>query len=298
MMTDLEDVLRTELDQSAQSLGSPGRAEPTALDESNRSPDWSPDGQRFAYIAGSWRGEARIVIARARGGVEKPLSFPGMPSALGKVRWSPDGRMLAVTVGLPEREPTSRLDLVEPGTGQRRRILTTRLIVDLRWAPDGKRIYFLSTGAIWSVDLTSAIPHEVYRPEKPWMIDRFATFDLSRDGTAFLVAIRSPGVVHCAARIITTAGEVRDLPPFTSECRAIAWTHDEQAVLAGVHADDGSIPVFMVPVHGGAEPVRLQSPRIQVVDISVSPDGRELLLGSGNPRPDVWTLSGFTSGTR
>jgi Tol biopolymer transport system component len=206
--------------------------------------------------------------------------------------------MLAVTAALPEREPTSRLDLVEPGTGQRRRILTTRLIVDMRWAPDGKSIYFLSTGAIWSVDLTSEIPHEVYRPEKPWMIDRFATFDLSRDGTAFLVAIRSPGVVHCAARIITTAGEVRDLAPFSSECRAIAWTHDEQAVLAGVHADDGSIPVFMVPVHGGAEPVRLQSPRIQVVDISVSPDGRELLLGSGNPRPDVWTLSGFTSGAR
>jgi hypothetical protein len=91
---------------------------------------------------------------------------------------------------------------------------------------------------------------------------------------------------------------VRDLPPFMSECRAIAWTHDEEAVLAGVHADDGSIPVFMVPVHGGAEPVRLESPRIQVVDISVSPDGRELLIGSGNPRPDVWTLSGFTSGTR
>lgn len=297
-MTDLEDVLRTELDLSALSLGSPGRAEPTALDESNRSPDWSPDGKRFAYIAGSWRGEARIVVARAQGGVEKPLSFPGMPSVLGKVRWSPDGRMLAVTAGLPEREPTSRLDLVELDTGQRRSLLTTRLIVDMRWAPDGKSIYFLSTGAIWSVDLTSAIPHEVYRPEKPWMIDRFATFDLSRDGTAFLVAIRSPGVIHCAAQIITTAGDVRDLPPFTSECRAIAWTHDEQAVLAGVHVDDGSIPVFTVPVQGGGEPVRLQSPRIQVVDISVSPDGRELLLGSGNPRPDVWTLSGFTSGVR
>lgn len=117
------------------------------------------------------------------------------------------------------------------------------------------------------------------------IFDRFATFDLSRDGTALLVAIRSPGIVHCSARIITTAGGVRDLPPFASECRAIAWTNDEQAVLAAVHATDGSIPVFMVPVHGGAEPVPLQSPRIQVVDISVSPDGRELPLGSGNPRP-------------
>jgi hypothetical protein len=28
-------------------------------------------------------------------------------------------------------------------------------------------------------------------------------------------------------------------------------------------------------------------------EIATSPDGRELLLGVGNPRPDVWTLSGF-----
>jgi Tol biopolymer transport system component len=97
---------------------------------------------------------------------------------------------------------------------------------------------------------------------------------------------------------VSTTGGVRDLPPFPSDCRAIAWTHDEQAVLASVYADDGSIPVFMVPVHGGAQPVRLQSPRIQVVDISVSPDGRQLLLGSGNPRPDVWTLSGFAPGAK
>ena len=67
MLTDLEDVLRTDVDLPAASLGNPGRAEPTALDESNRSPDWSPDGQRFAYIAGAWRDDADCHRPRARG---------------------------------------------------------------------------------------------------------------------------------------------------------------------------------------------------------------------------------------
>jgi serine/threonine protein kinase len=299
-MTDLQDVLRAYLDPAVPSLGNPERAEPTALDDSNQSPDWSPDGQRFAYIAGPWRAEgARIVIARAHGGVEKVLTFPGMPSALGKVRWSPSGRMLAVTAGLPGPEPSSTLDVVDSTTGDRHRVLTGGRIVDLRWAPDGNSIYFLSSGAIWSVDLRSASAQVVYRPKTPWMIDRFATFDLSRDGTALLMAIRSPGVVPCAARIVTTAGEVRDLPPFARECRAVAWTGNEQGVLAGVHAVDDSIPIFMVPRHGGVAPTRLQSLAIQVVDISVNPaDGREVLLGTGNPRPDMWMVSGFTPAAR
>jgi Tol biopolymer transport system component len=297
MMTDLEDVLRSEIDVSALSLASAGRAEPTALDESNRSPDWSPDGKQFAYIAGSWRGRARIVVAASRGGIERQLLFPGMPAALGRVRWSPDRRMLAVTAANPENGQSSVLDIVDLQKGQRRRLLATTLIVDLRWAPDSSSIVFLSMGALQSVDLNTAVSREIYRPQKPWMIDRFATFDLSRNGTA-VVAIRSPGLVHCAARVITTTGEVRDLPPFTSECRAVAWTQDEQAVLASVHQDDGSIPIFVVAAAGSTPPVRLQSPRIQVVDISTSPDGRELLIGSGNPRPDVWTVTGFTAGVK
>jgi len=129
------------------------------------------------------------------------------------------------------------------------------------------------------------------------VLERFATFDLSRDGTGLVVAVRNPKVT-CAARLVTIAGDVRDLPPFPSDCRAIAWAHDERSVLASVYADDGSIPIFTVPADGSAPPVRLQSPRIQVVDISVSPDGRQLLLGSGNPRPDVWTLNGFAPGVR
>ena len=158
-------------------------------------------------------------------------------------------------------------------------------------------IYFYSRGVIDHVDLMTSAVRDVYRPEKPWVLERFSTFDLSRDGTAFVLAVRNPKVT-CAARIVTTAGEARDLPPFPSDCRAVAWAHDERSVLASVYAADGSIPILTVPADGSAPPARLQSPRIQVVDISVSPDGRQLLLGAGNPRPDVWTLSGFAPGVR
>ena len=299
VFTALEDVLLLRPDWPRGSLGTLARAELTALDESNRSPDWSPDGQRFAYIAGEWRGNARIAIARAQGGIVNSLSFP-LATRFGRVRWSPDGLSLAVTAPHDTNPNSSTLDLIDLRTGDRRPLVVTERIVDLRWAPDGRAIYILSRGAIHRVDVKDGSTRLVYRPEKPMAIEPASTFDLSRDGTTLLVAVRStPEIgVKCLARIVTISRGFRDLPPFPDNCRAIAWTHDEGAVLAGVHADDDQIPLFMVPVQGGEPPVRLVSPPIQVVDISTSPDGTQLLIGSGNPRPDVWTLSGFAPAIR
>jgi hypothetical protein len=110
-----------------------------------------------------------------------------------------------------------------------------------------------------------------------------------------LVLAMRASKIHCFARVVTIAGDFRDLPPFAEDCRAIAFTHDEQHILAGAA---GEIPVFMVPIHGGTPPVRLKSPHIQVVDIATSPNSNEVLLGTGKPRPDVWTLSGFAPGVR
>jgi WD40 repeat protein len=201
------------------------------------------------------------------------------------LRWSPDETTLAVTVG-------GALELIDVALGRRREILSAGRVTDVRWAPDGHAIYYLSQNGIHHFDLGSGTTRPVYRPSPPWSLEETSTFDLSRDGQSFAVAVRSTDI-KCAARIVTLAGNVHDLRPFSGPCRAVAWTADEQSVLAGVHDPDGSIPVFMVRMYGGEPPVRLQSPRIQVVEIATSPDGSELLLGVGNPRPDVWTLSGF-----
>jgi Tol biopolymer transport system component len=292
MMTDLEDIVRTQPDYAAESLGIPSRAEPSALDESNRSPDWSPDGNRFAFIAGEWRGRARLVIARLSGGIERSWTFPGGRSTFRVLRWSPDGTTLAVSVGSGQPNG-STLELIDLEQGRRREILSAGRITDLRWAPDGQGIYYLSQNGIHHLDIGTGEIRLVYRPTPPWTLEGTSTFDLSRDGSALLLAVTSAGV-RCAARIVDVQKRTQDIGPLPGPCRAVAWTHDEQAILAAVHTPDG-IPVFMAGVQGSKPPIRLQSPQIQAVEISPSPDGRELLLGVGNPRPDVWTLSGFAA---
>ena len=169
MLTDLEDVLRTVVDLAASSLGNPGRAVPTALDESNRSPDWSPAGERFAYIAGAFRRDARIVIARAHGGVERSLSFPGQPSRFDIVRWSPDGLRLAVSGNAVAGGPPASLELIDLGNGARRRVLVADPLGDLRWASDGQGHLLSLARRIHFVDLASSVTREAYRPEKPWV---------------------------------------------------------------------------------------------------------------------------------
>jgi hypothetical protein len=203
--------------------------------------------------------------------------------------------MLAMVVNGTGSAPPIASDLVNLVDGQRRRLLPSeKRIVDIRWAPHSRGVYYLSGGAVHLVDLYGA-SHEVYRPENPWVLEPFSTFDVSPDGS-LVVAARSPGV-PCLARIVSRDGTIRDLGSFKDSCRSIAWGPAEQNVLAGAHDDNTSVPLFEVPLDG-APPVRFASPRIQVVDIAVNPVTGESLLGSGNPRPDIWMLSGFTAAAR
>jgi serine/threonine protein kinase/Tol biopolymer transport system component len=294
MLTDLEDVLHVQIDAAARALVNIGRAEGTAVDESVRSPAWSPDGQQFALIVGAWRGVARIVIARAGGGVVRTFT-PERPSRLDAVRWSPDGDMLATIVNGTGSTPPIAIDLVSvPNRTQRRLFESNDRISDIRWAPDSRGVYYKSRGAISLVDMAGA-SHEVYRPESPYSLEAFSTFDVSGDGS-LVVAVRVREA-PCVARIVTAGGSVRDLGAFKNNCRSIAWGPGERSVLAGVHDGNTSIPLFEVPLDG-SPPVRFASPRIQVVDIAVNPVSGELLLGSGNPHPDVWMLSGFAAAVR
>jgi serine/threonine protein kinase len=293
-MTDLEDVLHAQIDTAAHGLSNIGRAEPTGVDESSRSPDWSPDGQRFALIEGAWRGPARIVIARAAGGVEKTFTF-SQPSRFDAVRWSPDGQTLAAIVNGTGSSPPIAIDLINVADGQRRRLMGSEArLVDIRWAPDSRGVYYLSRGAVSFVDLAGA-SREVYRPERPAVLEQFPTFDVAADGS-LLVAAKMPDV-PCISRIVGADGSVRDLGSFKESCRSIAWGPGERNVLAGVHDGNTSVPLYEVP-RDGSPPIRFASPRIQVVDIAVNPVTGDLLLGSGNPRPDVWMLSGFAAAAR
>ncbi len=141
-------------------------------------PSMSPDGKRFAYMRGGWRGEDKDLVprmwtAKLDASADRPLRTGG-----GRPRWSPDGGRIAsrVTIGCD-----SRIRLISPRTGRQLRLIKERenacaepTLGDsdwfkygdtLEWSPDGRQLLYMprNEGAIWAVNADGTHPRSVLR---------------------------------------------------------------------------------------------------------------------------------------
>ena len=114
-------------------------------------PDWSPDGQKIAWIRSDGTG-TDIFVMNADGSDQQNLT--PKPGNRGEPRWSPDGRAIlftAVPPGQPHTPPTPsagpyRDDVYvmnADGSGQRK-LTHTREAGEFGpvWSPDGQQIAF------------------------------------------------------------------------------------------------------------------------------------------------------------
>ena len=101
------------------------------------SPNWSPDGQRLAYVSFEKGNSAIYVQNVATGQRELVSSGKGINGA---PAFSPDGRSLAMTLSYSGNPEIYIRDLT---TGQKRQ-LTQHWAIDTEpvWSPDSKWVYF------------------------------------------------------------------------------------------------------------------------------------------------------------
>jgi TolB protein len=115
-------------------------ASPLASGEPVMSPCWSPEGSRLAYVSFESGKPVVYVHTLATGQRRVVADFRGSNSA---PAWSPDGRLLAVSL---TREGLSQVFLLNAdGSGSPRRLTTSPGIdTEPAFSPDGRGLYFSS----------------------------------------------------------------------------------------------------------------------------------------------------------
>ena len=150
--------------------------------------DVSPDGKFLVYVEGSEHGWFDVWALPLTGG-GKPVALLQAPFSKGDVRFSPDGRYLAMITGesgQPEVYVTAY-----PGPGERIRV-STGGARSLRWSRKGGELLYLSAdGHMMSVRVRTSPSLEIGAPAALFTLNGTAwkDFDVSPDGQRFLAVV-------------------------------------------------------------------------------------------------------------
>jgi Tol biopolymer transport system component len=300
----------------------------------NNFPAWSPDGKSLAFL--SRRGE------RARGSLRTVIGFlsadtgrlreldPQLNIYVGGtgVRWSPDGRSLAIQA--TDSQGRQGIFRIDAETGEATPLaLSSRGVGDggslanPMWAPDGKTLYYQRVdpsgpaAVIVERDLSSGNERDLFRKSLgPAWNPHWMFVDLSPDGQ-FLAAVanqawpgHNTGKWHVVL-IPVSGGEPRELMHGESQgAGVLTWAPDSRSILVYSIEDQSAWDreLWRVAIDGteprklGAKVSLLGPPFNSDQQVHAHPDGRRVAFAAAEPaKPDeVWALENFlpANGTR
>ncbi len=144
-----------------------------------------------------------MVIRSTGGGVVGEVLLPNwLPESATQVRWSPDGRSLAVAYGGDGTEHM-RIDVIDIQTRARRAIVTGTTFAYPRWDATGEWLYLQDEDRIVKHHLASGATEEAYTAEGLG-IQSNGGFDLNRaDGALAILATESKSKRSRAARSVS-----------------------------------------------------------------------------------------------
>ena len=191
------------------------------------SPDWSPDGERLAYVSFESGRSSQIFVQDVATGERRAVaSFEGINGA---PAWSPDGRQLAITLS---RGGNPDIYLINAdGSGEPRQ-LTRHFGIDTEpaWSPDGRQLYFTSNRGggpqIYRIPVRGGeaqrVTFEGAYNASPSVSDdgRFLAFTHRQDGN-FRIAVQD--LEEDFMRVLTD-GRLDESPSFSASGTMVAYT--------------------------------------------------------------------------
>jgi Tol biopolymer transport system component len=190
-----------------------------------------------------------VIISDPTSRSRTSITLPGFAFRVGPtVRWSPDGRRLAVLYGDME-DGNEVLAVVDRDTPNVDKLVHASEGEEIRWpawAQDSRHIYFRSSrqrsgGPGWDhsirrVTLASGFPVEDVDLEG-LLPGAAGPIDVAPDGSIAMRHLR-PG--KCVVRIVPPSGEAFDRHEFTGGCTALAWSRDGSSLAVATQTGPAS----------------------------------------------------------
>jgi Tol biopolymer transport system component len=261
--------------------------------------DWSPDGQRLAFVTptrGVIPGNWAVTVRALATGDERRFTLP-VEWVLHQLRpfWSPDGQRLIAKGWERNAWPQVGVYAVAVETGEVTKLFSTpdwwqRGIDWVNWSADGGAVLFAGDSGIVMHHLSSGRETYVLRsfrggrlapsPDGRWLA--FGAYDRNTNRDA-LVVVSLPDGEH---RVLVEAAPSATIwPP--------AWTRDSRHLIY-----QSSDQLWKVSVQGG-EPQSLGTLaplRYGRGGLSVHPDGdRIAFVACGPRRSEVWRITGVVA---
>lgn len=296
-------VYTMTVDQSANRVVVPPAAVRDAAAGETGFGAWSADNRYFAYLGELHDGSEWLVIRSVDGAdtreVRLDLDDPR------HIQWDPDGRSVLMVGTDPEgRTGVHRVDI---RTGE----ATVLAQIDeaepsnlgrYRLSPDGRSLLY------WKqLDPGQRGVHKVARmvmrhlatgEERPLhMVGNPGPAFYSPDGTRYVKMDWDPDSRIHSLFVARTDGTGERRTIFETEHGLLQnrggfpFTPDGRYVLAAEHQREPRMTrLLKIPVDGGEPIVLLEWDRGRIADLRMSPDGRRISFGSGEPLGEIWAL--------
>jgi eukaryotic-like serine/threonine-protein kinase len=297
--------VRNEGDQSSLYRVPMVGGSPRKIVDDAREGDWSPDGLEVAYarLVGASAGTyAELGIAGADGSEPQVLARVA-ERALRHVRWSPDGRRIAVRVGPLQGQVEPEIALFDVATGERRNLTVSQhrgQVYGLAWRGPAELVYGEVSGAtaagssrVLALDLRSERARGLFSlPGRLSIVeaagDLVAIDVLSTRQILSELELPAPGEAARPVRALTQAGAEDRQPVYSPDGQSLAFSSNRT----------GNLDLWLLSLADG-EQRQLTDDSADDWDPAFTPDGLSLVWSSNRSGAfEIWHMAVDGSGAR